>query len=255
MTQPVAQSAPLNFILNMRAKPWDDIRVRRAVSLGIDREAVARVIRGGWFPGTSYLVPTTPWALPDSEAKTWPGFRQPKDQDVAEAKKLLAEAGYPQGFKINLLATNTISVQEASVGLQNELAKLGIQATIRPTENVVVTQRLMKGEYDCSVGSDSTPDTDPDVVLTGYVTGTPTNYGPWSNPKFDELYEAQSRALDVAKRKQLVVDAQKLIHEDAPKVVLAWAKRWAVWWDDVKEWKPENGPYFHHKMEIVWLDK
>ncbi|MBI2910237.1 MAG: ABC transporter substrate-binding protein [Chloroflexi bacterium] len=256
VAQEVVQSANLAVSLNLRAKPWDDIRVRRAANLAIDREAVAKVVRGGFYPGYGYVVPRTPWTLPEEEIRTTPGFRQPKAPDVAEAKRLLAEAGYSTGLKTTLLVASTIANKEASEALQNELAKVGVEVTIRVVEQTVLNEWRLKRQFEAAMSSESPVHSDPDVVLGGfYLTGSPMNYGDWSNAKFDELFVAQSTTLDMAKRVEIVREMQRIIHQEAPKISLTWAKRWAVWAPEVKNWKAGINPYYNHKMDLVWLDK
>ncbi|MBI2907313.1 MAG: ABC transporter substrate-binding protein [Chloroflexi bacterium] len=256
VAQDVPQTAPQVLNLNVRAKPWDDVRVGRAVSLAIDREAVAKVVRGGFNPAYSYVLPRTPWVLPDEEVKTMPAFRQPKDQDIAEAKRLLAETGFPDGFKTTLMTASSVSVKESAEAVQNQLAKIGIGGTIQVIEASPHKERLFKGEFGAAVHSDSSAHPDPDVVLGApYVTGSSQNYGGWSNKKFDELYDVQSSTLDAAKRIETVREMQRVIHQEAPKVILSWAKRWAVWWPQAKNWKSGTGPWYNHKMDLVWLDR
>ncbi|MBI2906651.1 MAG: ABC transporter substrate-binding protein [Chloroflexi bacterium] len=240
---------------NVQVKPWNDIRVREAVNLLIDREAASKVVRaGGYYPGYGFVQPGSPWALGEQELMSMPGVRRPKDQDVAEAKSRLSEAGYPAGFKTTLIASSSIHVKEAAEFTRTELAKIGIDAEVRIMETSVFRDRLVGGGFDAAVVGDTFADPDPDLVLgEGYLTGSPRNYGKWSNAKYDELYTAQSSASDTAKRKEIAAVMQKLLHKESPRVVITWSGRFALWWPQLKDWRPGTTVYHSNKFQDVWL--
>src|SRR5262249_51374661 len=91
------------FGMNEAAKPFDDIRVRRAIHLILDRDAMLAAKYGARENGV-YAAPMPvvlePFALTEAELSKLPGYRQPKAEDIAEAKKLMAAAGFANGFKI-----------------------------------------------------------------------------------------------------------------------------------------------------------
>ena len=94
--------------LHWSRPPLDDPRVRKAIYLALDRQEIADVATPGTGVAGSFFPPG--YATTFEEIAQLPGFRQPKDQDVAEAKKLMAEAGFPDGFKLTF---NTGSGKEA----------------------------------------------------------------------------------------------------------------------------------------------
>ena len=108
-TSPVGDSTNFHYIdylswdlaINTRVEPWDDIRVRRAVSLWIDRDAGILAADGGHGRLSTFWGPSAPWVNPDF--REWPGWNaSTKEADRAEAKRLLAEAGYPDGFDVSI---------------------------------------------------------------------------------------------------------------------------------------------------------
>lgn len=244
-----------SLIPNTKKEPWDDVRVRQAVNLLMDREAGAKVIRAGSYnPGYGYAVPGSPWALPDNELMAIPGFRKPKEQDLAEAKRLLAEAGYPQGFKTTLMTSTSVYVKETAEFAKDQLAKVGIAATVQVLDLAASRDRLFKGTFDFAAYADGSSHEDPDLLLNEYyLTGSAKNYGGWSSAKFDELYAAQSKALDPAKRKEIVWEMQRLIHKEAPKIVITWGRYQAIWWAEMKNWSPHKSVKRNHKFQDVWL--
>ncbi|MBI2906830.1 MAG: ABC transporter substrate-binding protein [Chloroflexi bacterium] len=252
-----AKLMPNNTGLNFNTKidPWNDVRVRRAVNLAIDREAAAKVVRAGSYnAGYGYTLPGSVWALPEQELTSMAGFRKPKDQDVAEARRLLAEAGYSDGFKTTLMTSTTIQAKEAAEFSKDQLARLGISGEIQVFEIAVTRERLYRGAFQISVVADASPHLDPDVLLGEYyITDSAKNYGRWSNPKFDELYLAQSMAKEPAKRREIIWEMQRIIHRESPRIIITWTKYWAVWWDEMKDWFPQSSVKGGHKFQDVWL--
>lgn len=245
------------MVFNTEKEPWSDLRVRQAVNLVIDREAGAKVIRAGdYFPGYGYMLPGSPWALPEKELMAMPGFRKPKDQDIAEAKKLLAEAGHPQGFKTTLLTSTTIHAKEAGEFSKDQLAKIGISADVQIVETTALTDRMFKGTFEVTCFAAAAGLEDPDSLLGEfYLSGSSQNYGRWSNKEFDRLFAAQSSALDVAKRKEIVWEMQRIAHREAPRIIFTWARWRAIWWDELKDWIPGSSVKRNHKFQDVWLSR
>ncbi|MDP2952308.1 MAG: ABC transporter substrate-binding protein, partial [Chloroflexota bacterium] len=177
-----------SFVPNVKRKPWDDVRVRRAVSLAADRQGALKVLAQGLGEMGSYNMPGL-WGIPKEELLKLPGFRQAKDADLAEAKRLLAEAGYPKGFKVTIKPRQVKAMVDIAIYMKNELAKLGIEAAVEPVEAGAHKVLLLKGDFEATAFRDGSPGWDPDVIFGEYfVTGAGKNYGQWSDPKVDELF-------------------------------------------------------------------
>src|SRR6058998_2956275 len=123
--------------MNNTVKPFSDERVRKALTLGLDRYTAGRVL----FPLASLrdvgglLRPGTEFAMPEAELQRLPGFGKDMEKNRAEAKKLLAEAGYPNGFKVVLKNRNIkIPYQDFAVFVIQEWRKVGVEAEHRPLE-------------------------------------------------------------------------------------------------------------------------
>ncbi|MBI2907152.1 MAG: ABC transporter substrate-binding protein [Chloroflexi bacterium] len=242
---------------NTRSAPWNDARVRQAVNLAMDREAAAKVVRAGSFkPGYGYTLPGSFWALSDAELMDLPGFRKNKEQDIAEAKKLLSEAGFPQGLKMTIMTSTTVHARETAEFSKDQLAKVGITADIQVLETGAARSKLFAGTFDLVVWADGIGHEDPDVLLGGfYLSGSGMNYGAWSNGRFDEMYASQSKTLDAARRREIVWEMQRLLHRESPKIVVTWSSYRAVWWDEMKDWNPGRSLFANHKFQDVWLSK
>ena len=105
------------IMFNEAKPPFNDPRVRQAVHLAIDRQEAEKAVYfgEGQISGPVVVVGKTGWFIPTDDLMKLPGYRTPKDQDIAQAKQLLAAAGYPNGFKSSILYGKTVAVDSASV--------------------------------------------------------------------------------------------------------------------------------------------
>ena len=137
----VVQQAPntiqFGIAINNTVKPFTDVRVRKALTLGIDRYTAGKVL----YPLTglkdvgALTRPGTEWAMSPAELEKLPGFWRDAEKSRAEAKRLLAEAGYPNGFKVVLKNRNVkLPYQDWAVYAIQEWRKIGIEAENRPLE-------------------------------------------------------------------------------------------------------------------------
>ncbi|MSQ14349.1 MAG: ABC transporter substrate-binding protein [Dehalococcoidia bacterium] len=197
------------YRFNMKFKPYQDVRVRRAIHLAIDRQQFALIIGQGLAVPTGPVTPafrdlanTNEWLLQQ------PGYRQPKDQDIAEAKRLMKEAGYEEGFTTQALF-NTNTGDHISL-LQDQLKPLKI--TLKSEQVDYAGQwvpRATAGEFELAYMAHSVS-TDADSVLSAHLlSGAPRNYGKFSDPILDDLILKQSRAVTLEERRKWAQEAEK----------------------------------------------
>jgi peptide/nickel transport system substrate-binding protein len=240
-------------------KPFTDVRVRRALTLGIDRYTAGRVL----YPLTGLrnvgglMRPATEWAMPPAELEKLPGFGRDPDRSRAEARKLLAEAGYPNGFKVVLKNRNVkLPYQDWAVFLIQEWRKIGVEAENRPLETAAfIADGRDNGNFELIVSATVEYLDDPDVFLRRYTTGDPGNLGRYSDPILDDLFTRQARALDAAERKKLIIDLQKRVLEQAYYMPGLWWTRNVVHWAKVKNYVPPPSHYSNQKLQDVWLSE
>ncbi|MFH1485662.1 MAG: ABC transporter substrate-binding protein [Chloroflexota bacterium] len=241
------------LVFNMERKPWSDIRVRRAVNLVFDHQAAIKINGDRGYIGSIFVQP---WGMKPEDVAKLPGFRQPKDADVAEAKKLMAEAGFPNGFKTTLLSQTGGATERQATLMKDQLARIGIDAEISLAEYAAYFERSSSGNFDLLNTSNAINTSDPDEMLfTNYVTGGGRNFGRFSVKEIDELINKQAGTLDATVRKAMVADIEKKIMEQIP-VVLTF---WNIWqtggWNDVKHFRPGPGIHSYTKYDYMWLAK
>lgn len=240
------------IVFNTQKKPWDDVRVRKAVDLAFDRQAAAKVNGRGYVGG----IYDAPWGTKPEDITKLPGFRQPKDADVAEAKKLLADAGYPNGFKTTLLSPTGGFAEGQVVVAKDQLAKIGIEAEVSVVEYATLWDRAGRKAFDLISATRTDNTNDPDEVLyTYYYTNGSGNWQGFSDKSLDELIDKQAGTLDAKAREAILADIEKKILDQVPMVVAFWDVFQTGAWKDVKNFSPGPGIHPWGKLDQVWLAK
>lgn len=254
-TYPVGGSVRL--CINTKKTPWGDQRVRKAVHLALDRQAAVKALTEGTGAIGAPFDPRTEWSIPLDELLKMPGYRQPKDADLAEAKRLLAEAGFPNGFKSSIMARSYPDYVNASIFIAEQLRKIGIDlGSVKVMESAAGYAALNAGDFDTEGESVGFIIGDPDALITElYLATSGRNYGKYYNEKVEKLFEQESRTLDVQKRKQLIREMQLILLDDPPYGFLYMSTSNDAWWEDVRGYQSGQTIYTNIKYIDVWLKK
>ncbi len=245
--------------INNTKKPFDDVRVRRALTLAIDRYTMGKVLApltGLKFVG-GLMRPGSEWGMPPAELEKLPGFGRDIEKNRAEARKLLAEAGYPNGFKVVLKNRNVkLPYQDFAVFLIGEWKKVGIEVENRPLETAAwFSDGQDTGNFELIVAPTVEFSDDPDQFLGRYATGSTQNWGRFSDPQVDDLFSRQARSLDPAERKKLITQMEQRVLENAYSMPGLWWSRNLVHWSKVKNYIAPPNHYTNQKLQDVWLSE
>lgn len=216
----------LNYLLfNTRRKPWDDVRVRRAVAHAIDRQVMAE-------KGTFGL--SRPAYSPMSNGFLWaynPKVEAMYPQDLAKAAKLLDEAGYPKGpdgvrFKTTVVFDRAGRDGDITEILREQLKKVDIEMVMQPKDKATLAERVwMQAEFDLFLTSTPQGD-DPaagpinleKLFVTETIPPLPTihNGNGYSNPEVDKLFRLARTTMDKKERGQYYHEVQPILLRDLP---------------------------------------
>lgn len=212
------------YPVNTKHPVLQDARIRKALAYAIDRKTlVDKVVRTGEFPATGY-IPHGIAGYPYKNLLTY---------DPAKAKKLLAEAGYPdgKGFPQITLSYNTRDTHKLVAETVQQMWKtnLGIDVAIQNYEWRVHVKNLQDHSFDVARMGGIGEYLYPTTFLEGLITGAPGNYPQWSNAEFDKLWEQANKEGDPVKRLAMYARMEEIIMEEMPDIPLYfYASRWMV---------------------------
>ncbi len=209
--------------MNVTKKPFDDVRVRRAVNMAIDKKAIIDAIYQGGGEAAKNLIPPTMWSY-DKDIKDF-------KYDPEAAKKLLADAGLKDGFETDLWALpvqrpyNPNGRRMAEL-MQADLAKVGIKAKIVSYEWGEYRKRAAAGEHQMVQMGWTGDNGDPDNFFTPLAGCDAArigggNHAKWCNKEFDDILKKAASTTAQADRSKLYQQAQVIMHKDAPFVLIA----------------------------------
>ncbi len=220
------------LMMNNQKAPFNDVRVRQAINYAINKDAYCAVVKNGIAtPATSIIGPAVQY-YKGNDVYAY---------DIEKAKSLLAEAGYPDGFKTTLMCASTTTNLKQCEFIQQQLAQVGIDVEINALESAVVNQKIQdvdvpgsEAEVDMYVigWSPSTGDADWGIrPLMAIESEPPMSYNIcyYENEEVDQLLKDALATADDSKRAEAYAKAQDIIWEESPLVCLANdANTWAT---------------------------
>ncbi|MEW6637069.1 MAG: ABC transporter substrate-binding protein, partial [Actinomycetota bacterium] len=235
---------PLNIgylAMNVQKKPFDDVRVRRAMNLAINRPNIVEAFFGDTAQvASNYYPPTIPYFREETE---------PYPYDPDEARRLLEEAGVGDGFDMDLwympiprpYMPDGKGIAQA---MQRDLKEVGINASLVTREWGTYLEETGRGEHDAALlgwtGDNGDPDNFLNVLLSskGATETDAQNIAYYKNPELDELLQRGLTTTDEDERRQIYQEAQRIVYEDAPWVTIAYAEPPLGFQENVEGYKP-----------------
>lgn len=243
--------------INVQVPPFNDKRVRQALSLALDRQA----FRLAYGPlDLTYLTGPIDskgtWGIPVTDVEKLPGYRSDKTADIEEAKRLLKAAGIPDGFKFKVLTSAGASADDASLAV-DQWRKIGLDPSLDVVSLNGAADKEIRGDFAISFRAWTDPLDDPNIILMAkaYSKGT-ENFGKYANPTLETLFEQQQREFDLTKRKELVRKIQDVMIDDVPLIKLIQRSYVQATWLEVKDM--HLGPGLHYgfgDFDYIWLDR
>jgi len=235
--------------------PFNDARVRRAVSLAVDR----RAIMDATTEGTGALNPPVPaglteWSLPIAQLgdpARW------YTHDLAEAKRLLAAAGFANGLPASVCFTtygSAILVDQAQLVLK-QLKDAGIEARLDQKEYGAYFSTCFVGKFDSMAFGPQPPFLEPDGYLSQYLPGEPRNQSHVDDPVATDMIVRQRRTLDPTKRRDIVHALQRHLAGQQYYVSLPSGLSVACWDNALKNYGPNLGYDLGGRLTAAWLDR
>jgi oligopeptide transport system substrate-binding protein len=235
------------YRFNCTKAPFNDVRVRRAFAMAINKQQVVdTVTRAGELPARSFVPP----GMTGYEPQLGP------DYDPTEAKRLLAEAGFPDGKgmrSITLLYDTGEANQSIAELIQDQWKRtLGIQVTPynQPWSTIQASQRTL--DYTVCRSGWVGDYMDPNTFLDMFVTGGANNETGWGNPEYDRLIKAAGSEFDPKKRMKLLQDAEAILVDEVPIVPIYFRVNKNMFRPYVKGFY--NNPLDTHPLKFIDVD-
>jgi peptide/nickel transport system substrate-binding protein len=243
---------------NLDADPFRDVRVRRALHMAVNLKEVIQVNPFGYGQGVpNPLVPAalSEWTIPFEQLS--PEGRRLYQHDVAEAKRLLAQAGHA-GLKLQVESTNSWGPAFSDV-VQTILAewkKAGVEVELKLKEGNAFLASVLGRKFEKLAMTVRGAATYPDPYLVNLLPGRPLNTAGVNDPRLTDMILLQRRTFDEKKRREIIWDIQRHFAEQAyhffvspsPRVVAAWEPY-------VKDFMPNVGNDYGGRLVSAWIDK
>ena len=265
----VVQHRPMptfvNIIPNVQRKPFDDVRVREALSLAIDRDAFLKTVgplSGASFHGMGLMPPGSPFGLSQSELRQFggydslPGLGGNAVANRQRAMALLEEAGVPKGFKVVLPTRgDSAAFRDAAINIASQLKAIGLDATVDIRDTGAFYAIEAKGDFQIVVHSVAVGGSTPDQILgEGYTSFGGRNYGQWKDEGLDRLYRQQSAERNPKKRAELIRQFQLAFLKTHYQIQVAWGSIAAAHSSTVRGWNGLPDLYSNMQLEQVTME-
>lgn len=235
------------YRFNTRKPPFNDVRVRRALALAVDRAAIcSKILKGGEYPAVAFTPPNTAGYTPTARL----------DTNFELARQLLAEAGFPggRGFPTAELLFNTQENHRLIAEAVQEMwrRELGIEIRLVNQENKVVLAARRAGDYQILRSNWVGDYLDPSTFLDIFKSDGGNNYTGWGHPDYDAALFAAARTTNQAARFAHFQKAEAILLEQAPIIPIYYFTHTLLIQPSVKGWHPTL--LDHHPYKHVWLE-
>jgi peptide/nickel transport system substrate-binding protein len=257
------QESPWNcglvVAVNHEKEPFHDRGVRRALSLALDRyraagalskTAIVREVAGMQVPGS-------PFATPPPELMKLAGYGRDIRESRSEARRLLADAGVPDGFSF-VLKNRDVPMPYLPIGtwLVDEWRQIGLQVRHEVQDSSQYFRDLRAGNFELSADFQCGYVVDPDLDLYKFQSRSRSdaNYGRYTDPVLDDLYVRQSRAVDPEQRRRYIrAFERRLLDEEAHYIPTLQWHRIVTHSSRVRGWTITPSHYLNNQLDTVWL--
>jgi len=247
------------FFINVNHMPLNDVRVRRAMALVLVQEDVLIGYSGDAMFGTTDIgILQRSFGLPADEIRQIMGWDKPMAERVAEAQQLMAEAGYPDGFKLNMLSRQgTQTAQGASLVFAEALSKyLKIEAEVHGLAGTEVEARVQQDNYDVYAVSLQVGQ-DPATLKQYFGTDGYANFSHYSNPEIDQLLADLDHIIDPEERRETIWTIERILLTDLPVLPTGtFTSNYMPYYPYVKNVRWTDMTYSNIcRFEDVWIDR
>lgn len=241
---------------NVERPPFDDVRVRKALNLAIDRwggsQALARISTMGPVGGA--VRPGSSFSASREEMQRWPGFRPDMAANRAEARRLLEEARVPN-LKFTLTNRNIAPYVATGVFLIDQWRQIGVQVEHAQVELAAWYQAQGGGNFDAMVDAEAPYNDDPSTILSKYISAdlSPISRSRIIDRELDRLFELQRATMDPAARKRVIREFENRLFDLNFSFPILWWQRIVVLNKRVRNYTMSPSHMVYQSLADIWL--
>src|SRR4029077_4182439 len=248
-----------NIIVNSSSPPFDNIDVRRAMALALDRKAFISILFEGQgdVGGTMLPAPGGLWAMPKEMLEQIPGYGPDINANREEAKKLMQKAGYgpDKHLAVKVATRNIGEYRDPAVILIDQLKSIYIDGELDVVDTAQWFPKVARKDYMLGLNLTGNAVDDPDQSFyENYSCGSERNYTNYCNKEIEKLFDQQSVETDVNKRKKLVWEIDQKLQEDVARPIIFHGRTGTCWQPYVKNVTiMSNSSYNGYRYADVWM--
>ena len=263
MPSAICDVSPTNMATNILMNPvppFDDLDMRRAVTMALDRKAFIEILTDGAgdIGATMMPSPEGQWGMPEEVRRTLPGLDPDVDRSREAARAIMRAHGYgpDKHLKVKISTRNVPSYRDATVLMISHLKEIWIDAEMELVETSMWVPKLSRRDYQIGVSVVLNAIDDPDQNLFEYYVCGSRTYMDYCDKEIDRLVVEQSSERDQEKRKRLVWEIDRRVTQDAVRPMINFYRGVTCMRPELKNLTiMSNGSSNGWRMEDVWLDR
>ncbi|MEZ5852363.1 MAG: ABC transporter substrate-binding protein [Hyphomicrobiaceae bacterium] len=250
-----------NLLVNRDKEPFNNPKLRQAMTLALDRDAMISIVQGGKARkgGAMLAPPEGKWGLPAEELAKMPSYAGTAAERQQQARKLMQDAGYgpDKRLKVKVATRDFQSYKDPALLLVDQLNQIYFDAELEIIESSLYYGRVTRGDYMVALNLTGAGIDEPDVTIgENYPCKSQRNYTRYCNNDVDALIDKQSQEFDTAKRKQIVWQIERIMAADAARPIIYHGQAATCWHPRVKGITLHgNSIYNNWRLDSVWLEK
>ena len=235
-----------NLVLYANKPPFDDPKVRMALRVAMDRAAMADAITGGTGTPANDQPVSAAYEYVDRTAKI-------RKQDLAEARRLLKEAGHGDGFEHKVVVSNSpASREKTAVVVQAMAQQIGIRFSLELMDNARYGSTIWNKGIESYIGNYNTRPTEDAILSKLYSKAFGIDEGRWATPDTEKTLDAGRATTDSDKRRQIYLGFEQLAGDQGPFIIPNFFNSLGASWTYVNEW-PVRPITTEQKLDLTWL--
>jgi len=249
-----------HLLVNRDKPPFDNLELRRAMALSLDRKAFIDILSEGQgdIGGVLQPLPEGLWGMPPDMLKNLPGYDPDVQKNRTRARHIMDQLGYgpDKRLKIKVSTRDLPAYRDPAVILIDQLKEVYFDGELETIDTTVYFPKIVRKDFTVGLNN-QTSGPDPDRTLQlFYGCGSSLNWDGYCSPEVDKLIEQQSIEADMDRRKQLVWAIERKLAEDGARPIIFYSPGGTCWQPYVKGLTIMVNSLFNgNRMEDVWLER